>query len=113
MSQTAMTLDFHGRLGKILTLLGYIIKSLNSAVARSLSFLVRYSISTVESLAVNSSTFGGKARVDDLFGGSVIVVSNGTARADAAANDFVEGSVVYLLIKMHAGLWSLCVDLRG
>ena len=66
---------------------------------------------------MNSSAFGGKARVDDLFGGSVIVVTgNGTAKADAAATDFVEGSegnVVYLLIKMHAGLWSLCVDLRG
>lgn len=68
----------------------------------------------MESLAVNSSAFGGGARVEDLFGGNVIAVINGTANAKDAS-DLVEGegSVVYLLIKMHAGLWTLCVDLTG
>ena len=70
----------------------------------------------VESLAANSSAFGGSARVEDLFGGNVIVVVNGTANADAASDvgeEEEDGSVVYLLLKMHAGLWTLCVDLTG
>lgn len=62
----------------------------------------------VESLAADSSAFGGRARVEDLYGGNVIVVVNGTA--DVAEE---EESLVYLLIKMHAGLWTLCVDLTG
>ena len=70
--------------------------------------LLRYSRSLVESLAADSSAFGGRARVEDLYGGNVIVVVNGTA--DVAEE---EESLVYLLIKMHAGLWTLCVDLTG
>ena len=67
----------------------------------------------------NSSAFADSARVQDLFGGNVIIVVNGTADASDDARDGAEeeeeeeGSVVYLLLKMHAGLWTLCVDLTG
>ena len=81
--------------------------------------LLRYSKSLVESLVGNSSAFADSARVQDLFGGNVIIVVNGTADASDDARDGAEeeeeeeGSVVYLLLKMHAGLWTLCVDLTG
>ena len=71
----------------------------------------------VESLVANSSAFGDSARVEDLFGGNVIVVVNETSSAaDDGYGDVEEeegSSVVYLLLRMHAGLWTLCVDLTG
>ena len=53
--------------------------------------------------------------MEDLYGGNVIVVVNGTTDAKDDASDVAEEeeSLVYLLIKMHAGLWTLCVDLTG
>ena len=69
----------------------------------------------VESLVANSSAFGDSARVEDLFGGNVIVVVNETSSAadDGDVEEEEGSSVVYLLLRMHAGLWTLCVDLTG
>jgi hypothetical protein len=44
-------------------------------------------------------------RIEDLLGGRVIAVTNSTQARDDV--------VVLLLIKMHIGLWSLCMDITG
>ncbi len=47
--------------------------------------------------------------VEELFEGRVIAVSNSSSLKTSSE----EEGVVYLLVRLHAGLWSLCYDLTG